>query len=86
MNESENYNHVFNLVVSQKIALVQSELSEAIEALHNHKYQVYGLDWSKDTLEDELADALIRILDLAQFLQCDMAWQVAQKIKYNCNR
>ena len=40
----------------------------------------------KDTVEDELADALIRILDLAGWLNIDLERHVALKIEYNAGR
>lgn len=40
----------------------------------------------KDTVEDELADALIRILDLAESLKIDLEWFVLQKMEYNKSR
>ena len=40
----------------------------------------------KDTLEDELADALIRILDIAGAYQIDIKSHVEYKIKYNNTR
>jgi NTP pyrophosphatase (non-canonical NTP hydrolase) len=40
----------------------------------------------KDTFEDELADALIRILDLAESKGIDLEWHVKQKMKYNSTR
>jgi NTP pyrophosphatase (non-canonical NTP hydrolase) len=40
----------------------------------------------KDTFEDELADTLIRILDLAGGLQIDIGWHVRNKLMYNAQR
>lgn len=40
----------------------------------------------KDTLEDELADAIIRILDLCDALSIDIDFHVAAKHHYNLNR
>lgn len=40
----------------------------------------------KDTFEDELADAFIRLLDLAERAGVDLAWHVEQKMKYNATR
>lgn len=40
----------------------------------------------KDTFPDEMADALIRILDLCGKLNIDIAWHVEQKMRYNATR
>ena len=40
----------------------------------------------KDTYEDELADALIRILDHCGAKNIDIGWHVEQKLKYNATR
>lgn len=40
----------------------------------------------KDTLEDELADAIIRILDLCGYLKIDIAKHIELKMWYNKTR
>jgi NTP pyrophosphatase (non-canonical NTP hydrolase) len=40
----------------------------------------------KDTFEDELADALIRILDMAGGLDIDIEFHVKEKLLYNAQR
>lgn len=40
----------------------------------------------KDTVEDEIADSLIRILDLCGYYNIDIDWHVEQKMKYNATR
>lgn len=40
----------------------------------------------KDTFEDELADALIRILDIAASRGIDLEWHIQQKMRYNATR
>lgn len=40
----------------------------------------------KDGFEDEIADALIRILDMCGGLGIDIDWHVEQKLKYNATR
>ena len=42
--------------------------------------------WKKDTFEDELADAVIRILDLAEARGIDLEWQIMKKLEYNKSR
>lgn len=40
----------------------------------------------KDTFEDEIADSIIRLLDLAGGLGIDIGWHVEQKLRYNATR
>lgn len=40
----------------------------------------------KDTFEDELADTIIRILDLCGRKNIDIEWHIEQKMKYNATR
>lgn len=40
----------------------------------------------KDTFEDEIADAIIRLLDLSAGLEIDIEWHIQKKIEYNKTR
>lgn len=40
----------------------------------------------KDTFEDEIADAVIRLLDLSAGLGIDLEWHIRSKVEYNKNR
>lgn len=70
--------------VATKIALIASEVNEALEA--------YRKDLNDDHLthrkgiEAELADVLIRVFDLAGALNLDLAGAIAEKTAYNLNR
>jgi len=84
------------------LMLITSELAEAMEADRSGKYACRSdLQWIKDeerfdavefkhaikdTFEDELADALIRILDLAGLLDIDLGTHVMLKMEYNKTR
>jgi len=68
--------------ISQKIALIQSELGEALEAMRHNKY---GLE-EKDTFEDEIADSLFRIFDLCGMLGIDIEKQLRWKRNHNKSR
>lgn len=68
-----------------RIALMHSELSEALEALRK------GYDRSNKIpnythLEEELADVIIRIMDFAGFKGLDVAGAICEKIKHNATR
>lgn len=40
----------------------------------------------KDSFEDEMADAIIRMFDLCGGLNIDIDWHIEQKLKYNSTR
>lgn len=40
----------------------------------------------KNSFEDEIADAVIRLLDLCGGLNIDIQWHIEQKLKYNKTR
>lgn len=40
----------------------------------------------KDTVEDEIADAVIRLFDLAEGLGMDLEWHIQHKMQYNKTR
>jgi NTP pyrophosphatase (non-canonical NTP hydrolase) len=68
--------------IAQKIALVHGELSEAIEAMRNN---MYGTE-KKSTFEDEIGDAIMRLLDIAAQMDINIEAQIAWKMDYNLSR
>jgi NTP pyrophosphatase (non-canonical NTP hydrolase) len=73
-----------NFNVGEKLALIHSEVSEALEA-HRKNLMDDKLPHRKG-IEVELADALIRIGDLGGALGLDIAGAVAEKLEYNAKR
>lgn len=88
--------------VGELLMLVTSELGEAMEAHRKGRFADFdhpaenvkmGGDWVsnfnayiKDTFEDEIADAVIRLLDLSAGLGIDLEKHINAKVRYNESR
>ncbi len=66
--------------VAEKIALIHSEISEAYEA-----YRHQNID-GKDGFEEELGDAVQRILHLCGAMDIDIEKAILKKLNYNKDR
>lgn len=71
-------------LVAQKLCLIHSEVSEAMEG-HRKGLMDDKLP-HRPMIEVELADALIRICDLAGALNLDLGGAVAEKLEFNAQR
>ena len=72
-----------------KTALISCEVSEAIEELRNGHapYEVYeGAGGKPEGYPTELADIIIRTLDLAYILGIDIDAAVQEKLAFNATR
>lgn len=81
--------------VGEMLMLVTSELGEAMEAHRkgrfadwtNVKQEGFGFEEGiKDTFEDEIADAIIRLLDMCGGLSIDIERHINHKLMYNRSR
>ena len=98
-----------NTNITEKIMLVVTELSEAVEAMRKlskeeliseiqgnsatiEAFDLYGYDhydfekFVKDSIGDEFADSIIRILDLCGRLGIDIEGHIKYKMEYNSTR
>jgi NTP pyrophosphatase (non-canonical NTP hydrolase) len=68
----------------EMIALMHSELSEALEAIRKPGPSEHIPEFSG--IEEELADTVIRILDYAYAFGLDLPGAIMAKMKFNANR
>jgi hypothetical protein len=72
------------LIVPTKLALIHSEISEALEGHRKSEWDAHLPKFL--SIEVELADALIRIFDLAGAQGYDLAGALIAKRAYNAKR
>lgn len=88
--------------VGELLMLVTSELGEAMEAHRKNRFanieqaqklidlggqfELTFKEYLKDTFEDEIADSVIRLLDLCAGLGIDLETHIKLKVKYNRTR
>jgi hypothetical protein len=90
-----------NYNIGELLMLITSELGEALESHRKGKFSNWESFYSdsskvgdnesfkmhiKDTFEDEIADAIIRLLDLSARLHIDIEKHINAKVDYNKTR
>ena len=78
----DDYNDFDNGLLCTRLALVGTEISEAIEAVRKGNLGLL----EKDTLEDELADTFLRLMDVVGGLGIDIEAQLIWKSNLNKER
>lgn len=73
-------------MVGCKVALMHSELSEALEEARKGEYTLYYDGDKPEGFAVELADAVIRIMDLCRFMGLDLLGAIRLKSAYNETR
>lgn len=88
--------------IGEMLCLIHSEVSEALECDRKNKTISHSPEYVaeqegekfkdcferfiKDTFEDELADIMIRVMDLAAYKEIDLEKHIALKMRYNAMR
>jgi NTP pyrophosphatase (non-canonical NTP hydrolase) len=70
--------------IAEMLCLIHSEISEALEGSRKNINDTHLFD--RKMCEVELADAVIRIFDLAGYLGYDLGGAITEKMAYNLNR
>ena len=83
-DEVRNGTRLGKAIVAEKLALVHSEISEGLEG---HRKNLFDDKLThRPMVEVEMADAIIRILDLCGALKLDLAGAIFEKLEYNTTR
>lgn len=77
-------NDMFPYVIGTKLLLINTEISEATEGYRKNLMDDKLPD--REMVEVELADALIRLMDVAGALDLDLGGAIEEKRKFNSTR
>lgn len=81
---SNKYSKECATLIASKLALCHSELSEALEGMRKGLMDDHLKH--RAMVEVELADTMIRIMDLAGYLGLDLGGAIIEKLNYNAQR
>lgn len=80
----DNTDPTDKVLIASKLCLIHSEISEALEGVRKDTMDSHLP--TRSTIEVELADAIIRIFDLAGALKLDLSGAILEKLAYNQQR
>ncbi len=69
-----------------KIKPVDNMIKKAMDEMHDEEFKEHFALMVKDNFQDEMADTIIRILDLCGGLDIDIDWHIKAKMRYNATR
>lgn len=68
------------------VHLLSDEVKDQLDEMSDGEFAEHFTLVAKDQFGDEMADAIIRILDLCGGLDIDIDWHIKSKIRYNLTR
>ena len=88
--ECDRDKNYINPVSIAELELIATEAERSGDSETREHYNKMWIDKfkseAKETFETEIADALIRILDLVGALDIDIEWHIKNKLRYNRTR
>lgn len=72
--------------VTRALLMIHAEVSETVECFRELDPQMSEKTPEFLQYEEELADVIIRVLDLGEYLECDLLGAVKAKHEYNKSR
>ena len=87
----EDWRVFFNALVASKLALIDSESSEALGCVRTGEVaagfmELRDENWKPNGIASELADIMIRTAELAMWLNIDLGLAIQTKTNYNKTR